>query len=117
MAEPPPSVEFIPEAEEARTVPLGACDSEGDFGEAVIGLAIPSKTVSHHHDPLRPPIPLPDKHHAGRKFSSLLVKAGETGGHCRPSFLSNRSIEHLLGFVIEIAKAVSLDSIGYDRKQ
>jgi hypothetical protein len=45
------------------------------------------------------------------------VKADQTGGHCCSSFLHNRSIQHLLGFVIEIAKAISLDSIGDDRKQ
>src|SRR5258706_10333399 len=26
---------------------------EGNFGEAVIGLAVPGKAVSHHHHPLR----------------------------------------------------------------
>src|SRR5258708_846854 len=111
------SIFSIPEAEEARTVPLGACDGEGDLGEAVISLAIPGKTVSHHHHPLRLPIPLPDQNRAGTKLCSLLVKAGQTGGHCRSSFLRNRSIEHLPGSVIEIAKAVSLDSISNDRKQ
>src|SRR5258708_18302692 len=55
------SIFFIPKAEEARTVPPGACDSKGDLGEAVIGLAVPGKAVGHHHHPLRLSIPLPDQ--------------------------------------------------------
>src|SRR5712675_360562 len=111
------SIFSIPEAEEARTVPLGACDGEGDLGEAVIGLAVPGEPVSHHHHPLRLSIPFPDEHRAGTKLCSFLVKIGETGGHRRSCFLSNRSIQHLRGFVIEIAKAISLEPIGDDRKQ
>src|SRR5258707_8545527 len=110
------SIFSIPEAEEARTVPLGACDGEGDLGEAVIGLAVPGKAVSHHHHPLRLSIPFPDQNRAGRKLGSFLVEAGQTGGHCRPCLLRNRSIEHLLGCVVEIAKAVRLEAIGDDRK-
>src|SRR5260370_32542237 len=49
------SVLFIPAAKEARTVPLGASDGEGHLGEAVISLAVPGKTVGHHHHPLRLP--------------------------------------------------------------
>src|SRR5258705_4381573 len=71
------SIFSIPEAEEARTVPLGACDGEGDLGEAVIGLAVPGKAVSHHHHPLRLSIPFPDQNRAWIKLSSLLVKAGQ----------------------------------------
>src|SRR5258706_5190372 len=109
------SIFSIPEAEEARTVPLGACDSEGDLGEAVISLAIPGKAVSHH--PLRLSIPLPDQNRARTKLYSLLVKAGQTGGRYRPSFLRNRSVQHLLRLGIEIAKTIGLDSIGDDREQ
>src|SRR6266853_6546859 len=108
------SIFSIPEAEEARTVPLGACDGEGDLGQAVIGLAVPGKSVSHHHHPLRLSIPLPDQNRAGSKLGSLLVEAGQTSGHRRSSFLRNRSIQHLRGCVIEIAKAIGLDSIGND---
>src|SRR6266481_5547988 len=50
-----------------------ACDSEGDLGQAVIGLAVPGKSVSHHHHPLRLSIPLPDQHRAGSKVGSFLV--------------------------------------------
>src|SRR6266404_6789961 len=118
MAEPPSStIFFIPKAEEARTVPLGASDGEGDLGEAVIGLAIPGKAVSHHHHPLGPSIPFPDQNRAGSKLRSLLVKAGQTRGHRRSSLLRNRSIEHLHGCVIEIAEAIGLKPIGDDRKQ
>jgi len=35
----------------------------------------------------------------------------------RPSFSRNRSVQHLLRLVIEIVKAISLDTIGDDRKQ
>src|SRR5260221_9170427 len=111
------SIFSIPEAEEARTVPLGACDGEGDLGEAVIGLAVPGKAVSHHHHPLRLSIPFPDQNRAGIKLSSLLVKAGQAGGRYPPSFLRNRSVQHLFLLAIEIPKTVGLDSVGYDRKQ
>src|SRR6266852_4705062 len=111
------SIFSIPEAEEARTVPLGACDGEGDLGEAVKSLAIPGKAVSHHHHPLRLSIPFPHQNRAGTKLCSLLVKARETGRRYRPSFFRNRSVQDLLRLVIEIAKAISLDSIGDDRKQ
>jgi hypothetical protein len=56
-------------------------------------------------------------HRARSKLGSLLVEASQTGGRCRSSLLRNRSIQHLLGCVIEIARAVSLDLIGDDRKQ
>src|ERR1700686_5892874 len=102
---------------EARTVPLGASDGEGDLGEAVIGLAVPGKTVGHHHHSLRLSIPLPHQNRTGREFSSLAVKAGETGGRYRPSFFRNRSVQHLLRLGIEIAKTIGLDSIGDDREQ
>src|ERR1700682_2457048 len=105
------------ETKEARTVPPGAGDREGDLGEAVIRLAVPGKAVGHHHHPLRLSIPLPHQHRTGRESSSLLVKAGETGRRYRPSFFRNRSVQHLLRLVIEIAKAISLDSISDDRKQ
>src|SRR6267142_3530384 len=111
------SIFSIPEAEEARTVPLGACDGEGDLGEAVVSLAIPGKAVGHHHHALRSSIPFPDQNRAGSKLRSLLVEAGQTRGHRRSSLLCNRSIQHLRGCVIEIAKAIGLDSIGDDRKQ
>src|SRR5258706_10593473 len=111
------SIFFIPETEEARTVPLGASDGEGDFGEAVVSLAVPGKAVCHHHHPLRPSIPFPDQNRAGSKLRSLLVEAGQTRGHRRSSLLRNRSIQHLRGCVIEIAKAIGLDSIGDDREQ
>src|SRR5258708_13352601 len=99
------------ETKEARTVPLGASDGEGDLGEAVIGLTVPGKTVGHHHHPLRLSIPLPHQHRARREFGSLAVKAGETGGRYRSSFFRNRSVQYLLRLVIKIAKATSLDSI------
>src|SRR6266436_6226066 len=111
------SIFSIPEAEEARTVPLGACDGEGDLGEAVVGLAVPGKAVSHHHHPLRALIPLPDQNRAGTKLGSLLVKVGKTDGGCWPRFLCNRSVQHLPRLVSEIAKAIGLDAIGDDRKQ
>src|SRR6267378_1152378 len=44
-------------------------------------------------------------------------QASQTGGRCRSSLLRNGSIQHLLGFMIQIAKTVGLDSIGDDRKQ
>ena len=72
------------ETKEARTVPPGASDGKGDLGEAVIGPAVPGKTVGHHHHPLRLSIPLPHQNRTGREFSSLAVKAGETGGRYRP---------------------------------
>jgi len=66
-------------AKEGRTVPLRACDREGDLGEAVIGLAVPGKAISHH--PLRPSIPLPA---AGNRISgcgdrppNIATKMGE----------------------------------------
>src|ERR1700730_3857651 len=111
------SILFIPEAKKARAVPLGASDGEGDFGEAVVSLAVPGKAVGHHHHPLRPSIPLPNQNRAGTKLCSLLVKAGQTGGRYRASFFSNRSVQHLLRLVIEIAKTIGLDLIGDDRKQ
>src|SRR5258708_37398616 len=46
----------------ARTVPFGSGDRECDLGETVIGLAIPGKTVSRHHYPLRSTIPLSYQH-------------------------------------------------------
>src|ERR1700687_3099025 len=97
----------IPEAEEARTVPLGACDGEGDLGEAVKSLAIPGKAVSHHHHPLRLSIPFPHQNRAGTKLCSLLVKAGQSGRH-RPSLFRNRSVQYLLRLVIEISKTIGL---------
>src|SRR6266481_8634794 len=111
------SIFSIPEAEEARTVPLGACDGEGDLGEGVISLAVPGKAVGHHHHPLRPSIPFPDQNRAGSKLGSLLVEACQTSGHCRSCFLRNRSIQHLLSLVIEVAKTIGLEPIGDDRKQ
>src|SRR5260221_12876978 len=82
------SIFSIPEAEEARTVPLGACDGEGDLGEAVIGLAVPGKGVSHHHHPVRLSIPFPDQNRAGIKLSSLLVKARQAGRDCSSALLT-----------------------------
>src|SRR5258708_12296805 len=103
------SIFSIPEAEEARTVPLGACDGEGDLGKAVIGLAIPGKAVSHHHHPLRLSIPLPDQNRAGSKLGSLLVKASQTGKHCRSGFPAVCAIPPLLLPVIELPQPIRLD--------
>jgi hypothetical protein len=68
------SIVSIPEAKEARTVPPGAGDREGDLGEAVIGLTVPGKAVSQHHHPLRLSIPLSDQDRTGSKLGPLLVK-------------------------------------------
>src|SRR5258708_12097030 len=65
------SIVLIPEAKESRTVPPGPCDRKGDFGEAIIGLAVPGEPVSHHHHPLRLSIPLPDQDCAGFQFGPL----------------------------------------------
>src|SRR5260370_7559137 len=105
------------ETKEARTVPPGASDGEGDLGETVIGPAVPGKTVGHHHHPLRLSIPLPHHNRTGREFSSLAVKAGETGGRYRPGFFRNRSVQHLLCPVIYIPKPITTDSIADARKQ
>src|SRR5258705_8321740 len=111
------SIVCIPEAKEARTIPPGAGDREGDLGEAVIGLTVPGKAVSQHHHPLRLSIPLSDQDRTGSKLGPLLVKAGQTGGHGWSCFLRSRSIQHLQRCVIEIAEAISLEPIGDDRKQ
>src|ERR1700682_3839642 len=111
------SILLISQPKEARTVPPGTGDSKRDFGEAVIGLPVPGTAVGHHHYPLRLSIPPPDQHGARREFSSLLVKASQAGGLCRSSPPRKRPIQHLPGFVIEIAKAISLDAIGDDCKQ
>ena len=66
---------------------------------------------------MRPPIPLPDQHRTGSKLGSLLVKASQTGKHCRSGFPRVCAIQHLLSLVIEIAKAIGLEPIGDDRKQ
>src|SRR6266403_3401160 len=108
---------FVPEAKEARSIPSGAGDREGDLRQTVIGLAVPGKAVGHDHHPLRPSIPLPDENRAGSKLGPLLVEAGQSGGHCRSVFLRNRLIQHLPSCVIEIAEAIGLDPIGDDRKQ
>src|SRR6266446_7427423 len=88
------SILLISQPKEARTVPPSTGDSKRDFGEAVIGLPVPGKPVSHHPYPLRPPIPLADQHCTGREFSSLLVKTGQAGGHCRSCPVRERSEEH-----------------------
>src|SRR5258708_14976835 len=111
------SIVSIPEAKEARTVPPGDGDREGDLGDAVIGLTVPGKAVSQHHHPLRLSIPLSDQDRTGSKLGPLLVKAGQMGGHGWSCFLRSRSIEHLQRYLIEIAEAISLEAIGDDRKQ
>jgi hypothetical protein len=117
MTEPPPSIDHLyPGGQRSGAVPFGAGDGEGDLGEAVIGLAVPGKTVSHHHYPLGPSVPLPDQNRARSKLGPFLVKAGQAGGHCRSGFARNRSIQYLPGCVIEVAEAVSLEPIGDDRK-
>src|SRR5580692_8735289 len=102
----------IPETEKARAVPFGSGDREGDLGEAVIGLAVPGKTVSHHHYPLGPSIPLADQDRAKSKLGPFLVETGQAGGHCRSGFLRDRSIQYLPGCVIQVAEAVGLEPIG-----
>jgi hypothetical protein len=108
---------FIPKPKKAGATPFGSGDREGDLGQAVVGLAIPGKAVSHHHHPLRLSIPLPDQDRPGRKLGPLLVEAGQPGGHCRFGFLRRRPIENLTGCVVEIAKAIGLEPIGDDGKQ
>src|SRR6266436_2141551 len=110
------SIFSIPEAEEARTVPLGARDGEGDLREAVISPAVPGKAVSHHHHPLRLSIPLPDQNRAGTKLCLLLVKARKSGRRYRPSLFFILSVQHLFRLVIEIAEPVNLEPIGDDCK-
>jgi hypothetical protein len=107
----------ISQSKEARTVPFGPGNSEGNLRQAVIGLAVPGKAISHHHHPLRLSIPLSDQNRAGTKLGPLLVEAGQLGGHGRSSFLRKGSTQYLQGCVIEIAKAISLEPIGDDCKQ
>jgi hypothetical protein len=111
------SAKTAPEAKEVGAVPPSAGDSEGNLGQAVIGLAIPGKAVGHHHHPLRLSVPLPDQDRTGSKLGPLLVKAGQAGGHCRSSLSGVRAFQYLPGCVIEIAIAIDLDSIGNDCKQ
>ena len=110
-------VSFVPEAKEARAVPFGAGDGEGDLGEAVIGLAVPGKAVGHHHHPLRLPIPLPDQHRTGRKFVRFWSKLARRADIAGPASFATVRSKHLLGCVVEIAEAISLKAIGDDRKQ
>jgi hypothetical protein len=51
------------------------------------------------------------------KLGSLLVKAGQTGRHFRSAFFRNRSIQHLFGFVIEVAGSIGLELTGNDPEQ
>src|SRR5258706_1569737 len=118
MAEPPwPMNLLIPQSEEARTIPLGTGDGKSDFGEAVIGLAIPGKTVGHHHYPLRAPLPLPHQDCSGRQFGPLLVEADQPRRHCRTGFLRTGTIQQLPRLMVEIPQAIGLNPIGDDRKQ
>src|SRR5258706_2293910 len=118
MAEPPwPMNLLIPQSEEARTIPLGTGDGKSDFGEAVIGLAIPGKTVGHHHYPLRAPLPFPNQDCSGPKFGSLLIEADQPRRHCRTGFLRTGTTQQLPGLMVEIPQAVGLNPIGDDRKQ
>src|SRR5258705_1241356 len=110
------SVLFIPEAKEARTVPLGASDGEGHLGEAVISLAIPGKAVGHHYHPLRLAIPLPDQDCSGRKFGPLLIEADQRRRHCCTGFPRIGTIKQLSRLVVEVSEAICLDPIGDDRK-
>src|SRR5260370_13940824 len=100
------SVLFIPEAKEARTVPLGASDGEGHLGEAVISLAIPGKAVGHHYHPLRLSVPLTDQDRTGSKLGPLLVKAGQAGGPCRSWPPRCRAFPSLPGCRIQMAQTI-----------
>ena len=94
MTEPPSpiSILVIPETKEARAVPFGARDGEGDLGEAIVGLTVPGKAVGQHDYPLRLPVPLPDENRAGSKLASLLVEARQPAEVTGPvSFVSERS--------------------------
>jgi len=63
--------------------------------------------------PRSPPSRLP----TGIKLSSLLVNAGQAADVTAPASFATVRIQHLLVSLIEIAKTISLDSIGDDRKQ
>src|SRR3954452_1251406 len=86
---------LYPQAKKARTIPFGSGDREGDLGEAVIGLAIPGKTVSHHHYPLRSTIPFADQYRARRQLNSLLIETDEARGYRLAAVLCVRPIENL----------------------
>src|SRR5712664_3631742 len=92
---------LISQPKEARTVPPGTGDSKRDFGEAVIGLPVPGKPVSHYR--------------ARFQFAS---GPNWPSGWTLPVQSRSRTFDpHLPGFVIEIAKMISLDAIGDDCKQ
>jgi hypothetical protein len=118
MIDPLPQVDLlIPHAEEARTVPLRTSNRKGDLGEAIIGLAIPGKSIGHHHHPLGTSVPRSHQHSSRGQFGPLLIEADETRGHRCAGVLCVRSIKNLLGLVIQVAKSIGLDSIGDDCKQ
>src|SRR5271157_4734450 len=48
----------IAQAEEPWTIPARAGYREGDLGQTAVGGAVPGKSVSKHHDPLKLTIPL-----------------------------------------------------------
>src|SRR5258705_8718837 len=86
---------FVSKAKEARSIPVGSGNRKGDFGKAVIGLAVPGKPVWHHHHPLRLSIPLPNQDCSGRKFGPLLIEADQPRRHCRTGFLRTGTTQQL----------------------
>src|SRR5664280_2630961 len=107
----------VPVVAKATLEAPGARGRKGDLGETVIGLAIPRKAIGHHHHPLRLAVPLPDQNCSRSQFSPLLVEAYQPRGYCRTGLLCACAIQHLLGLMIEVAKAFGLNPIGDDRKQ
>src|SRR6476659_801100 len=67
--------------------------------------------------PLRAPVPLPNQDGSGCQLGPLLIESDQPRRQCRAGFLRTGSIQQLPRLMVEVAKAIGLNPIGYDRKQ
>src|SRR5271157_521362 len=106
----------IAQAEEPWTIPACAGYREGDLGQTAVGGAVPGKSVSKHHDPLKLTIPLTCQQGAGPQFGpgsmEVTDKLVDPVQRLRPD-----PIEQTPTVGIEVAEPVGLQPVGQNTKQ
>ncbi len=107
---------FIAQAEKPGAIPARASDREGDLGQAGVGLAVPGKPVSEHHDPLQVTIPLARQQGAGPQLGSGSVEVSDKPVGPVGSPRSD-PVKQTPAVGIKVAEPIGLQPIGQDTKE
>src|SRR5262249_51608627 len=107
----------VPQTKEPWPIPAGTGDRDSNRGEAIVGRAVPGKAIRHRHDAVLAALPFAHQDGTSLSRGLLAVEGLELLYDLASRFGLGILLKSTLRCDIEIAKRISLQSMGEDTKQ